>query len=253
MIRPATLALAAAATATAPAAAQLEFENKGLSGETSLSGSATSGNTESADVGLGLKLRHESESLRHIFASRYDYGSADGEESKNRFTSSYELNWLLNHRLYGFGRGAYENDRFDGYAYRALAGGGLGYEILQGESRTWSVQGGPAYRLDEVEAAFDDMGGLLAPAERQTSVALNLGSRFESQLNDAVSITNETDVTASADTTTYFNSAALTAELMGSVSARFSFDVLHDTSAPIGTEKTDTTTRASLVYSFGGD
>ena len=253
MHRHTALAALAAIAAHTPSFAQLSFENNGLSGEASLAGSASSGNTESSDVGLALKLQHEAQAIRHAFAAAYDYGSADGTASKNRFNTSYEVNWLLNHRLFSFGRGAYELDEFDGYDYRAIVGGGLGYDILQGETRSWSVQGGPAYRIDQIEPVYDPMGALLAPAERQTSAAMTLGSRFESQINDAVSVSNLTDVTSSSDTSVFFNSAALTTELMGSIAARFSFDVAYDTNPPFGAEETDTITRASLVYSFGGE
>jgi putative salt-induced outer membrane protein len=235
------------------ALAQVSFEANGLSGEASVAGTGKTGNTESTDLGLGLKLRHESDLWRHIFGSTFDWGSAEGANTKNRLATSYEVARLLNDRLYGFGRGAYAVDEFDGYDYRAIVGGGLGLDVMRGEERSWSIQGGPAYRIDEVEPSIDDMGVLLAPAETQTSAALNLGSRFEAQLNDAVSLLNETDVTSSSDTNTFVNNAALTAELMGAISARFSFEVRHDTGAPIGTERTDTTSRAALVYSFGGN
>jgi putative salt-induced outer membrane protein len=254
LLQSAALAAVVAVFGALPVSAQIAFENNGLSGETSVAGTAKTGNTDSTDLGLGLKLRHETERWRQIFGGTYDWGSADGQDTKNRLAATYELARRVNHRLYGFGRTAYEQDQFSGYDYRAVVGGGLGYDVLTGEVRSWSLQGGPAYRIDEVEASFDPTTGtLVSPAERQVSGALNLGSRFEAQINDAVSFSNTTDVTASADTNTYLNSAALTADLLGSVQARFSFDVLHDTSAPIGTEKTDTTTRAALVYTFGRD
>jgi putative salt-induced outer membrane protein len=231
----------------------MTFENNGLAGEVSLGGTAKTGDAESTDLGIGVKLRHETPLWRNIFGGNYDWGSAEGTDTKNRLATTYELARLLNDRLYGFGRAAYETDAFSGYEYRSVLGGGLGYDVMRGEHRNWSLQGGPAYRVDEVEPSFDDQGVLLAPAETQTAAALNLGSRFEAQLNDAVSFRNDTDFTSSVDTSTILNSSALTAEIMGAVAARFSFDVMHDTSAPLGTEKTDTITRATLVYAFGGN
>ncbi|MGD2131853.1 MAG: DUF481 domain-containing protein [Maricaulaceae bacterium] len=230
-----------------------DFEDAGWSGEMSLAGSAKTGNTESTDLAVEGSVGYDTSRWRHLFGATYDWGSADGTDTKNRFATSYEAARLLNHRLYGFGRGAYELDEFDGYDYRAIVGGGLGYDVLAGDVRSWSVQAGPAYRHDEVEAVFDDMDMLLAPAETQTSIALILGSRFEAQINEAVDFSNDTDVTSSEDTTTIFNRAALTAELTGGFSARFSLEAAHDTSPPLGAEATDTTTRAALVYAFGGD
>lgn len=252
--RLAASAALAAVVLPASADAQVAFENNGLSGDISLAGTGKTGNTESTDVSFGLKLRHETDRWRQLFGGNYDWGSADEEDTKNRLSASYELARLLSERLYAFGRTAYEQDEFSGYDYRAVLGGGLGYDVLTHEARRWSLQAGPAYRIDEVEASYDpDTGALLAPAERQTSAALNLGSRFDALLNDAVTFNNTTDITSSSDTNTFLNSASLTAAIMGPLEARLSFDVLHDTSPPLGAEKTDTTTRAALVYTFGGE
>ncbi len=249
-----TVALAAIASlfSAAGASAQVTFENNGLSGEMSAAGTGKTGNTDSTDLGLGMKLRHETDRWRNILGVNYDWGSAEELETKNRAAGTYELARLLNDRIYGFGRAAYEQDAFSGYEYRSVLGGGLGVDVIRGDNRTWSLQGGPAYRLDEIEPQFDATGALAAPGETQTAIALNLGSRFETQVNDAVSIRNDTDVTSSVDTTTLLNSTALTSQLMGDIAARLSFDVAHDTNAPFGKENTDTTTRVALVYSFGG-
>lgn len=229
------------------------FEDKGLSGEISLGGAARTGDVDSSDLGAAVKLKNESELWRNIFAINYDWGSANSAVTKNRLATSYELARLLDDRVYGFGRAAYEDDAFSGYEHRSLLGGGLGYDVLRHENRTWSLQGGPAYRVDEVEPSFDPLGSLVSPGETQTSAALNLGSRFEAHLNDVVTVSNDTDVTSSEDTSTVLSSSALTTTLMGKIAARFSVDVTYDTSAPIGTEDTDTVTRAALVYGFGGN
>ena len=241
------------ARAQAANSAASAFEDRGWSGEASFAGSSKTGNTESTDLAVETALGYDTSQWRHLFGASFDFGEADGADTKNRFATSYEAARLLNHRLYGFGRGAYELDEFDGYDYRAILGGGLGYDVLIGPARTWSVQGGPAYRHDEIEPVFDDMDMLIVPADTQSTLALILGSRFEAQVNDAVVFSNDTDVTSSSDTTTIFNRAALTAELVGGFSARFSFEANHDTDPPLGTEETDTTTRAALVYSFGGE
>jgi len=248
-----TFATLCALAVSAAASAQMNFEDEGFTTEASLSGSGKTGNTESTDLGLSFKLRYESQLWRHSFATTFDWGRADGEPTKNRLTTTYEAGRLINDRLYGFGRGAYEVDAFSGYDSRAVIGGGLGLDVLRGETRSWSLQGGPAYRIDEVQPSYDDMDVLIAPGGTQSAVALSLGSRFEAQLNDVVTVANDTDFTSSSDTSSMLNTASLTAELMRSLSARFSFEVAHDTSPPPGVKDTDTTTRAALVFTLGGD
>ena len=46
----------------------------GWSGEASLAGSKTTGNTETTDVGFGLKLEKQAEKWRHKFDATADYG-----------------------------------------------------------------------------------------------------------------------------------------------------------------------------------
>ncbi len=53
------------------------------------------------------------------------------------------------------------------------------------------------------------------------------------------------DLSNSLESTT-----ALTTRLTGSLAARFSVNVRYESDPPLGREQTDTTTRASLVYSF---
>ncbi|MEP3767796.1 MAG: DUF481 domain-containing protein, partial [Marinomonas sp.] len=56
--------------------------------------------------------------------------------------------------------------------------------------------------------------------------------------------------TIASDTNTFVSTTALDAKLLGSLSARLSYTVEHETNPPIGRIKTDTLSRATLVYGF---
>jgi putative salt-induced outer membrane protein len=73
-------------------------------------------------------------------------------------------------------------------------------------------------------------------------------SRFKHQFNERVVLSNDTNVVTADASTQIQNVLALTADIMGNLSARISYDVRHDTDPPAGFEATDTTTRFSLVY-----
>ncbi|MCG8442121.1 MAG: DUF481 domain-containing protein [Caulobacterales bacterium] len=241
------------AVALTPAAhAQLGFTKEAWALEASVSANATSGNAESTDLGLGFKAKRVGDLWRHAGSLTYDYGDSDGEETKNRLYADYQADRSLGERTYGYGRGSYELDEFDGYDYRVNLGTGLGYDVVVRENTTWSLQGGPGVQIDAIEDIVDPITGtVVTPGDTQTNLALGLGSRFSTSLNENVSFTNNTDLTWTEDTTIIFNTAALTAQLTGALSARLGFDVTHDTEPPAGSKSTDTTTRASLVYAFG--
>lgn len=210
------------------------------SGEGSLGAGFTTGNTENSDFGAGLKLKGEGTIWTHNFEAAINYAEADGTETEDRQFLAYQLDRDFDARSYGYGRGSYERDTFSGYDNRMFLGLGYGYHVIETGPTQWSLEAGPGLKID------DPVTG-----DREENLAIRLGSRFKHQVNEAVKITNDTDVIWTSETTQLINSAALTAALMNNISARFSVDVRHDTDPPVGREQTDTATRASLVYSFG--
>lgn len=82
--------------------------------------------------------------------------------------------------------------------------------------------------------------------------AVQAGSRLSLALNESVKVANNTNVVYAEESTQIVNDLSLTAALIENISARISFDVRHDTAPLENVEPTDTTTRISLVYGFGG-
>ncbi|MEZ5947052.1 MAG: DUF481 domain-containing protein [Hyphomonas sp.] len=225
----------------------------GWTGEGSLSAGFTTGNTETKDLGLGLKLNKEAGVWTYGLEAAADYGEIDGLESKNRLFAGLNVDRAINDKLFGFGRVSHERDEFTGFESRSFVGGGLGYHIYDGDKVKWTVRGGPGLKIDEVRA-YDtvDVNNLpvTVPAETVNSFGAVAGSEYSYTFNDNVSFSNTTGVLYAKESTQLTNSAALTAALTSKISARVSFDVRHDTDPPIGFESTDTATRVSLVYAF---
>jgi putative salt-induced outer membrane protein len=247
------VALAAIACTAGVAHAEDDTAPNGWTGEGSLSAGYTTGNTETKDLGLGVKLNKEAGVWAFGIEAAADYGEIDGEESKNRIYAGLTADREINDRLFGFGRVSHERDEFTGFESRTFVGGGLGYHVLDGEQAKWTVRGGPGLKIDEVRA-YDTVDGnnlpITIPAETTESLGAIASSEFAYKFNESVSFTNNTSVLYAEESTQLSNTAALTAALTGKLSARFSFDVRHDTDPPLGYESTDTATRVSLVYAF---
>ncbi len=135
-------AFAGAMTLALPGHAQDEANN-GWSGEGSLSAGVTTGNTETTDLGLGVDVARAMDVWTIGLQANADYGETDGAETKNRIFLGTNLDRQINDRLFGFGQLSYERDEFSGFESRAFIGGGLGYEVLNGEATQWTVRGGP--------------------------------------------------------------------------------------------------------------
>lgn len=239
---------------TLPAHAQDEATGNGWSGEGSLSAGTTTGNTETTDIGLGLDVAREMNVWTIGLQASADYGETDGLETKNRIFLGSNLDRQINDRLFGFGQLSYERDEFSGFESRAFIGGGLGYDVLNGDVTQWTVRGGPGLKIDEIEAVLDNTtvpATVLSPATTEESFSAIAQSNFAHAFNDNVAFTNDTTMVYAETSTQIGNVSAFTATLTDTLSARVSFEVRHETDPVPGFEDTDTISRVSLVYGFG--
>lgn len=211
-------------------------------GEGALNAGVTSGNTETTDIGLGLKGKHHGDNWTQSGEFTVDYGKTDGVESKNRMFAAGQIDRIFDDTLNAYVRMTWERDEFSGFDNRYFTGLGLAFKAIDSEPVKWTLEGGPGYKVDEVRATLTD------PATTEESFGARAGSKVSLKLNDAVTVSNDTEVIYSQTSTQLANIVALTANLWGNFNARISFDVRHDTDPLPGFEATDTATKFSLVY-----
>jgi putative salt-induced outer membrane protein len=217
-------------------------------GEGSFGAGVSTGNTETTDVALGVKLARAGEVWRPSVEAIADYSETEGAETRNRVFVAGQLDRDFNARTYGFGRVSHERDEFSGFESRSFVGAGVGYRVLVGEVTTWALEVAPGLKIDETR---DITAPVLIPGQTEEGFAVIGASKFAHAFNDNVKLTNDTSAIYAETSTQFTNSLAITSALSGALSARFSFDVRYDTEPPLGFEQTDTITRVSLVYAFG--
>ena len=227
----------------APSAFAGNFSD-GWGGEASLSGSTTSGNTDTTDVGLALHLNKTHGNWKHNFDTTYDLGKANGVDNKNRWYIGYKLDRKINDDLYAYANANYFTDDFGPFKQGSFLGGGLGYQVLNPEPINWAVEAGVGYRSQKSRESG------ITLSFKQNDFALRGGSKFDYNFNDAVSLFNNSEVIWSESDTYLWSETGITATLAGNLAARFSFRVDHHSDVPLGVEKTDTITRGSLVYTL---
>lgn len=213
----------------------------GWSGEASATGSNTTGNTETTDVGLAIKLAKEAGDWRHKFKAAADYGKVSGAKNKSRFALGYQIDRDINDRLYVFGNGDYYKDDFGAYEDGYYIGTGLGYKVILPDPVGWNLEGGVGYRSQSVRTI---------PSVTETGIAVRGFSDFDFKFNDNVSLYNDTEILWSEADTHIWNETGITAQLMGNLAARASFRIDNHSDVPAGFEKTDTITRVGVVYTI---
>lgn len=231
-------------------------QDSGWSGEASLTGSKTTGNTETTDLGLGLKLKKETDLWRHNFRASADFGRVSGDTNKERFALGYQLDRDLSDRLYVYGNGDYYQDQFGAFKDGYFLGAGAGYKVIQPTPLMWDLEAGLGYRSQKprlpVGTPQADIDALILAGDlgRQNELALRGASKVAYDFNDSVSLYNNSEVIYSSSDTYLWNETGITANLVGNLAARASFRVDHHTDV-IGTqEKTDTITRFGVVYTM---
>ncbi len=246
-LRALTLQLASVFALTAPSFGQEvyqpeeELEAPQWLAEVALSAISKTGNTESNDFGVAAKVEREGLVTRNFAEFFYDYGDTEGEETKNRLFAGYQHDRILTERWFAFGSASYEVDEFSGYEYQGTLNAGIGLELIESGPTYWAVRAGPGVRFEEVT----DTG------ESSTRFAMLVGSKYSHEFSENVSFSLLNDVTSTEETTEFFNRAALSAAINGYLSARFSYELTYETEPPMGTEETDTTLRAALVFKRG--
>jgi len=216
----------------------------GWSGEASLAGSKTTGNTDTTDVGLGINLQKESDVWRHKFNGSFDYGTNNDVDNKQRLFLGYQIDRDINDRLYAYGNGNYYNDNFGAYSEGYFVGGGLGYKVILPDPIGWDLEAGAGFRSQKTQET-----ALLA-SEKSEELALRAASNFDYKFNDNVSFYNDSEILWGDSDTYIWNETGITAQLMGNLSARASFRIDTHSDVPAGREKTDTITRVGVVYTI---
>ncbi|WP_199554384.1 DUF481 domain-containing protein [Sandaracinobacteroides hominis] len=211
------------------------FDNWSGSGQ--LGASFSTGNSETKSLTVGLNLERDGLKWRHRADALVDIQDNDGGTDQQRILAGYQIDYKFSERLYAWGRFEYERNREAGIDRRFAESAGLGWRAVDGERVKWDLEAGPALRQTKF-VTYDE-----------NEFAGRGASRFLWTLSENTVFTNDTAIFFSGSSSIN-NTAALTAKLLGALSARLSFNVAWEEEPPLGLKSTDTTSRVTLVYDF---
>ena len=211
------ITICALAFSSVSAQAQVGSLLDGWTGEGSLTGSRTTGNTETTDIGLGLKLDKETDTWSHHFNGSWDRGSVSGDTTRRRLDLGYQIDRQLTERVYLFGNGNYYDDDFGAFQDGYFVGGGVGYKVLKDQPFLWDVEGGAGFRSQQVQNDGDT----------DNEFALRASSDIDYQINDFVSLYNDTEIIWASSDTYIWNEVGITAKLVDNLAAKVSYRIDH--------------------------
>lgn len=211
----------------------------GFTGSMSLQANATSGNTDTASIGVGLNMGYYDGTNGYRALLSYQYSENNGTTDEDDLV--YELQYTrdLNYNYYGFAKlqGTVESlpaDTSDNYL-----GLGVGYRIYNDANTQWSVEAGAGYRVADLNSISD-----------LDEAALSLSSNYYNRINDQMSLTWDIDVIGSESDTVVFNDLGINVNMTDTLALRTSLATEYHTDPEPGKDDTDNKLGMSLVYSF---
>jgi putative salt-induced outer membrane protein len=212
----------------------------GFSGSASLGFTTESGNTESDEFNLGVRLRYAQGNFVQTLGMAADYAETDGVETEEDIFAVYDANYYLNDQFYLFALARAERDGLadeeGDIARDAFIGVGPGYRIINTDQVTWRVQAGVG-----VSYLQNGIG------ESETEEAVIASSRLYYQFSPTVFMTNDTDVLNSSTALRANNDLGLNFRMNDNLTTRLSYLTDYNDARDI---ETDNRFGVSLVVGF---
>lgn len=212
---------------------------QGWTGSVALGFSATSGNTDTADLDLAGRFRYGNGPWNHTIGFAAEFAEDNGDRNKEEFYTTYDVNRYFSENAYIFGLASARYDNFDSNKIDAFAGFGPGYRVINQPNQSWRVQAGPGVRYVEEQ-----------DGSNTTEVAGIVSSRYFYGLTDTVSASMDTDVLFSEADALVANDLGVNFKVSNALSTRVSYRTEWDSDPDTGFEHADNTLGVSLVYGF---
>lgn len=209
-------------------------------GQVEAGGSWSTGNTRTFGAYGAAKLKRSGLNWQHDLSIRADYQETDKTATTERAVAAWQPRYKFDPSYYAYGLTQYEHDRFLGYQHRLTAGVGLGVVAVNNPRMRLEFDLGPAFRY----TSFYDG----EPDEQRVAGRGALAMKWTPW--PRVTLAQELAVYVEKENTTATSTTSIETLLFGPLKGRLSYNVQYERDAPSDQKRTDTVSRASLVYSF---
>lgn len=199
----------------------------------------STGNTSNFGFTGTLNLQRKGIDWEHTVLLSADYQEDATTVTREQYRASYQPRYTLGDDLFTYARLQYEKDPIQGFRDRYSLSGGLGYRVLNRQGLTLSMEAGPALRRTNFVAE---------PTETTWSTLASLD--FDWALNSTIKLTEDASTYVEPGNSTFTSLTGIEAGMAKGLKARLSYSIEHETSPPLGSLRTDTISRFSLVYGF---
>ena len=240
------VATTSAASLLAAGAVFAAEESEGWQSSAELGIVNTTGNSETSTVNAKFNSKKDGEEWRHSVAlsalgtSTTDTATDIKTTSAEKYAFNGKSDYKFNEFDFLFISLDHEKDRFSGYEFETTVAVGYGRRLVNDDDLTFDVEIGPGSRRVE-----DATTGLT-----ETDAIVRTGAKLNWKISETATLTEDLTADFSSEFDTIKSVTALTAKVNTSLALKVSLTIKNNSEVPVGTEKTDTETAVTLVYSF---
>lgn len=218
-------------------AAASPFDN--WKGTIELGGAWSTGSTDLLALYGALKLEREGLRWQHRLFGKVDFQKSDGSTTADRYNLGWQPGYNFSENMFTYGLGQFEHDQFLGFSARYTLSTGIGVVLASEPGPKLSLTGGPAVR-------HTDYIGKRTANEPAGRAAL----AFRWKVTPTLALAQDASVFFESDTTSALSTTAVETALFPKLKARLSWEVQYEQTELADHAPIDTTSRATLVYSF---
>ncbi|HUT02893.1 MAG TPA: DUF481 domain-containing protein [bacterium] len=118
--------------------------------------SQTDGNTETIAANASARFVARSKRQRFTLKGKFNYGETDRVMTSRNAAGSLKYDFFVTKRFYAYTHSLFERDDFADLRLRSTLGAGAGYQVIDTERASFSLEAGPSYLNNDFETASDE-------------------------------------------------------------------------------------------------
>ena len=233
-----TIALLSALSFSQAQAAEDEGP-KGMSGSAEFGMILTSGNSDSSTLNGKFALTNDTVEWLHTASLDMVRAESESVKTAERYVLNAKSNYKLQDDQFLFVGLNHDVDKFSGFDYQTSITAGYGRKLYDTDQYKLSVEIGPGYRISKFKAGGDDNEGIL-----------HLGATSKYIINKASYLDGKLVIDTGSNQTITALALGYVNSLSSSLALKLGYNLKHSSDVPAGTNKSDSITSVSLIYSF---
>jgi len=212
----------------------------------------TSGNSETqtgnakASMTRARGIWSQSIILEALNASNKDTVTGLNNTTAEKYAANAKVDYNFSPDNFLFGNANYNDDRFSGFDYQATLSTGYGRSILKNEKQSLKAEIGPGIRFFKLKQ--DPVTFAHFPSDDEG--ILHMAASYVYTFSPQAFFSQDVVVDTGEDLTISESVSAISAKIVGELAMKASLKVRNSSEVPAGSEKTDTESALTLVYSF---